>query len=64
MMLDELFISSNVYNKENFHLYYSRENSLSNIIDNLEFELEKTNYMQIYDIEKIKEEIQDIKLNN
>lgn len=61
MMLDELFISSNVYNNENFHLYYSRENSLSNIIDNLEFELEKTNYMQIYDIEKIKEEIQEYK---
>jgi len=48
-LFDELFISEYKYKNETIHLYYARENSLSNIFDNMEFELKKTSYIQIYD---------------
>ena len=56
-LLKELFITENVYKNEILHLYYARENSLSNIIDTLEYELSKTNYEKIYNRKKIIKEI-------
>ena len=58
-IFDELFISKYEYKKEKVHIYYSRENSMSNIIDNFEFNLSKTEYTKIYNKEKIFEEISE-----
>ena len=52
-LFDELSITEYQYKNETIHLYYSRENSLSNIIDNMEFELSKTVYEKIYDRNQI-----------
>lgn len=63
-LLDELFILELKYKNEKLKLYYSRENSLSNIVDNLEFELMNTDYNLIYNTEKIIEEINIYKKTN
>lgn len=60
-LFDELFIHEYSYKGYMINFYYARENSLSNIIDNMEFELTKTSYNEIYDKTNILNQIIEYK---